>query len=88
MSSVSSTETKIPRLASSSSAQGGLPHSVWRPQMQTFLMRQGIEDRDYSGPFPEWKAVVESIAADEQAEELAAIAPRENPEQCCCSSVG
>jgi hypothetical protein len=73
MSSVSSTETKIPRLASSSSAQSGLPHALWRPQMQTFLMRQGIEDRDYSGPFPEWKAVVESIAADEKAEEQAAI---------------
>ena len=73
MSSVSSTETKIPRLASSSSAQSGLPHSVWRPQMQTFLMRQGIENRDYSRAFPEWTAVVESIDADEQAKEQAAI---------------
>lgn len=75
MSSLSSpTESKIPRLASASSGQSGLPHSVWRPQMQTFLMRQGIEERDYSEPFPEWKAVVDAINADEKAEEQAAIA--------------
>ena len=74
MASASSTETKIPRLASASSAQSGLPHALWRPQMQTFLMRQGIEDRDYSEPFPEWKAVVDAINADEKAEEQAAIA--------------
>jgi hypothetical protein len=75
MSSVSSpTESKIPRLASASSGQSGLPHSVWRPQMQTFLMRQGIEERDYSEPFPEWKAVVDAINAEERAEEQAAIA--------------
>jgi hypothetical protein len=70
----SSTESKIPRLATASSGQGGLPHSVWRPQMQTFLMRQGIEERDYSEPFPHWKEVVAAIDADEKAEEQAAIA--------------
>ena len=75
MSSVSSpTESKIPRLASAGSGQSGLSHSVWRPQMQTFLMRQGIEERDYSRPFLEWKAVVEAIDADEEAAEQAAIA--------------
>ena len=36
-------------------------------------MRLGIQDRDYSDPFPEWTAVVESITRDEIEEEQAAI---------------
>jgi hypothetical protein len=73
-SSVVSTEIRVPRLASASSAQSGLPHALWRPQMQTLLMRCGVEERDYSREFPEWKKVVATIDADVEAEEEAAFA--------------
>jgi hypothetical protein len=69
-----STEVRVPRLASASSSQSGLPHSLWRPQMQTLLMRCGVEERDYSREFPEWKRVVATIDADAEAEEEAAFA--------------
>ena len=36
------TATRVPQLASASST-AGLAYSLWRPQMQTFLMRQGVE---------------------------------------------
>jgi hypothetical protein len=74
MTSTVSTEIRVPRLASASSAQSGLPHSLWRPQMQTLLMRCGVEERDYSREFPEWKRVVATIDAEVEAEEEAAFA--------------
>src|SRR5438552_597563 len=76
MASASSNDphARVPRLASSSSGGGGLPHAVWRPQMQTFLMRQGIEERDYTREIPQWKTLSAAVQADAEAEEQAAIA--------------
>jgi transposase InsO family protein len=69
----SSSDAKVPRLAAAGGAQGGAPHSIWRPQMQTFLMRQGIEKRDYAREIPHWKELAEAVAGDAEREEEAAI---------------
>src|SRR5689334_887380 len=37
--------SRVPRLVAAAGG-GGLPHAVWRPQMQTFLMQHGIEESD------------------------------------------
>jgi hypothetical protein len=42
--------------------------------MQTFLMRQGVEERDYSREFPEFRKVVAVIDAEVEADEHAAVA--------------
>ena len=57
--STASVDAKVPLLASASGASGssGAPHALWRPQMQTFLMRQGIEERDYAEEIPQWAAL-------------------------------
>ena len=73
-STASSTEQRVPRLASSSGKGSGLPYAIWRPQLQTFMMRQGIEERDYTKEIPQWKALVASVEEDAEAAELAAIA--------------
>jgi hypothetical protein len=62
----------VPRLASSSGGSG-LPHATWRPQMQTFLMRRGIEERDYTEAIPQWKELVASVQSDARDLERAAI---------------
>jgi hypothetical protein len=58
-SSTSSVDAKVPLLASASGTSGssGVPHALWRPQMQTFLMRQGIEERDYAEEIADWAAL-------------------------------
>jgi hypothetical protein len=57
--STASVDAKVPLLASASGTSGssGVPHALWRPQMQTFLMRQGIEERDYAEEIAEWAAL-------------------------------
>ena len=47
---------------------------MWRPQMQTFLMRAGIEERDYAREIPSWRELSAAVAADAEAEEQAAFA--------------
>ena len=69
-----SVDTKVPQLASSSGAGAGAPHALWRPQMQTFLMRQGIEPGDYAEPIPRWSELVARVQDDARAKERAAIA--------------
>lgn len=64
-SSASSTNAKAPQLASASGAGGGMPHALWRPQMQTFLMQHGIEERDYAQEISRWCEMVK--AADDAA---------------------
>lgn len=64
-SSTSSTNAKVPQLASASGAGGGMPHALWRPQMQTFLMQHGIEERDYAQEIARWGEMVK--AADDAA---------------------
>lgn len=72
----SSADSRVPRLASASSAssvggRGGVPHALWRPQMQTFLIRQGIQERDYTAEIPRWKELTAAVAQDEAADEHA-----------------
>jgi hypothetical protein len=75
-SATSSVDAKAPLLASSSGTSGssGAPHALWRPQMQTFLMRQGIEERDYASPIPAWVELSRAVQASAVAEEQDAIA--------------
>jgi hypothetical protein len=72
----SSAESRVPRLASASGAssaagRNGMPHALWRPQMQTFLIRQGIQERDYTAEIPRWKELTAAVALDEAADEQA-----------------
>lgn len=64
--------TRVPQLASASST-AGLAYSLWRPQMQTHLMRQGVEQRDYTREIPRWCALVAAVQTDACAAEEAAI---------------
>lgn len=72
-SAVSSSDTRVPRLATASSGDGS-SHALWRPQMQTFLMRAGLEERDYAKEIPRWRDLSATVEADAEAEEQAAIA--------------
>lgn len=63
--------TRVPLLGS---VAGGLPYAQWRPQMQTHLMRQGIETRDYAKDIPRWAALVVAVETEAESEEQAAIA--------------
>jgi transposase InsO family protein len=63
----------VPVLASAASTVG-LTYSLWRPQMATYLMRQGIEERDYTEEIPQWQKLVSLVQADAKAEEQSAIA--------------
>lgn len=62
---------RVPLLASHA---GGLPYARWRPQMQTYLMRAGIEDEDYSEEIPQWTELVRLVQDDARTERQAAIA--------------
>lgn len=75
-SSTSVVDAKAPLLASASgtSGTGGMPHALWRPQMQTFLMRQGIEERDYAVEIERWVALSKAVQDSAVAEEQDAIA--------------
>jgi hypothetical protein len=63
----------MPRLASANGG-AGLPHATWRPQMQTFLMRQGIEECDYAHEIPQWRELVQAVGEDATSRRLTAIA--------------
>ena len=70
------TTTKVPLLASASGTSGssGASHALWRPQMQTFLMRQGIEERDYAEEIPEWTALSRMASESARSDREHAIA--------------
>ena len=53
--------------------EGDTPYSVWRPQMETFLMRANVETRDYKEPIPGWTALVSAVESDAAAEEADAL---------------
>ena len=65
-------EMKVPHLAAASGGSG-VPHALWRPQMQTFLMRHGIEERDYAREIARWSELAAAVANNAEAEEQAAI---------------
>jgi hypothetical protein len=73
-SSSASVDAKTPLLASASGSGAGAPHALWRPQMQTFLMRHGIEERDYAREIPQWRALAAAVEARAEADERDAIA--------------
>ena len=66
--------TRVPRLASASGGSGGMPHALWRPQMQTFLMQHGIEESDYAQAIPAWREIVIAVGDDAATRRSAAIA--------------
>src|SRR4051794_38547009 len=74
-SSVSSNEpaARVPRLAGANSG-AGTTYALWRPQMRTFLMRQGVKESDYAVEIAEWTTLVQHVEDDERAEERNAIA--------------
>lgn len=65
--------SRVPRLVAAAGG-GGLPHAVWRPQMQTFLMQHGIEESDYAQEIPLWREIVAAVGDDAQTRRAAAIA--------------
>src|SRR5690242_2260519 len=65
--------SRVPRLVAAAGG-GGLPHAVWRPQMQTFLMQHGIEESDYAHEIPLWREIVAAVGDDAQTRRAAAIA--------------
>ena len=69
-----SADAKIPQLASASGSGAGASHALWRPQMQTFLMRQGIEERDYAREIAQWRELAAAVSSDADADEQDAIA--------------
>jgi hypothetical protein len=73
-SSPASVDAKTPLLASASGTGAGAPHALWRPQMQTFLMRHGIEERDYAREIAQWRALAAAVEAKAEADEQDAIA--------------
>ena len=73
-SSSASVDAKTPLLASASGSGAGAPHALWRPQMQTFLMRHGIEERDYAREIPQWRELAAAVEARAEADERDAIA--------------
>src|SRR6476661_6297557 len=73
-SSSASVDAKTPLLASASGSGAGVPHALWRPQMQTFLMRHGIEERDYAREIAQWRALAAAVEARAEADEEDAIA--------------
>lgn len=66
-------DARVPLLASASGNGAGAPHALWRPQMQTFLMRHGIEERDYAREIPQWRDLAAAVQASAEAEEQEAI---------------
>ena len=53
---------------------GDTPYSVWRPQMETCLMRYGVQTRDYKTESKDWISLVASVEDAAAAEEKAAMA--------------
>lgn len=72
-SSSSSTDpaARVPLLGGS--ASGGAAYPQWRPQMETHLLRHGVETRDYTKEIPDWLKLVTLAEDDAESEEQAAI---------------
>ena len=51
-----------------------MSYAAWRVQMKTFLMRQGMEEKDYTKELPHWSELEKTVQEDVDAEDDAAIA--------------
>lgn len=74
MSTSSSSNNERERVPQLGGNTGGTAYPQWRPLMVAYLMRQGIEARDYSKANPRWLELVAVVEADAAAEDEAAIA--------------
>jgi transposase InsO family protein len=63
---------RLPLLAAAGSA--GLAYATWRPQMRAHMMRNGIEERDYTEAISQWERLNAAVQADARTEEQAAFA--------------
>lgn len=70
--STADAHAKVPLLATVS-GNGGASYASWRPQMKSFLMRQGVEERDYTRELPQWETLAALLAKNEQDAEQAAF---------------
>lgn len=52
----------------------GAPYSVWRPQMETHMMRAGVAERDYAKPIDQWALLEAAATQDEEDADAAATA--------------
>ena len=68
-----SVDAKVPLLASASGTGAGVPYALWRPQIQTHLMRAGVSERDYTREIPAWAELCLRVEADAAADDEAAI---------------
>lgn len=64
---------RVPLLASEA-GHSGVHYAAWRPQMETFLMRAGIEVSDYTKEIPRWKELDALVQEQRRANEEAALA--------------
>src|SRR3954469_8914718 len=64
----SASSRRVPLLAASA-AHPGAAYAAWRPQMETYLMRAGIEGRDYKVELPQWAELEAAVQSDLVAEE-------------------
>lgn len=64
---------RVPRLAGASGG-AGVTYALWRPQMRTFLMRQGVKESDYAVEIAQWTTLVQRVEDGERADERNAIA--------------
>ena len=53
--------------------EGDLTYARWRPAMETYLMRVGIEVRHYKQPIPTWALLVARVTAEADSDEQAAL---------------
>ena len=53
--------------------EGDTPYSVWRPRMEAYLMRAGIEVRDYKTEADNWAALERAVLADAATQEYEAM---------------
>ena len=74
MSQSSIPSARVPQLGGGGSSSSGTSYAVWRPLMETFLMRAGIETSDYREEIPMWTELEKRVQQDRRANEKAAMA--------------
>ena len=65
---------RVPQLSGNNGGGNGSGYAVWRPLMETFLMRAGIETSDYKEEISQWLELERCVQQDRRANEKAAMA--------------